>query len=128
MKTVFFGTLLLSLFFGVGLGSVMAGDGDYRHVVLFQFKEDATPAAIAGIEQAFVALEDKIDTIEDLEWGTNVSPEGLNEGFTHCFLVTFEDRAGLDVYIPHPAHKEFVAMLKPHLEKVLVVDYVAQDD
>ncbi|MEM8956098.1 MAG: Dabb family protein [Verrucomicrobiota bacterium] len=126
MKSFVFGMLLLSVFFGAGVASIRADDGDYRHVVLFQFKESATPEAIAAIEKEFVALEDKIDTIEDLEWGTNVSPEGMADGFTHCFLVTFEDREGLDVYLPHPAHAAFVEMLKPQLEKALVVDYVAR--
>jgi len=25
--------------------------------------------------------------------------------------------------LPHPAHKEFVAVVVPHVDKVLVVDY-----
>jgi len=103
-----------------------AEKGVYRHVVLFKFKDDATPAKIAEIEKAFAALPKKIDTITDFEWGTNVSPEGLNQDLTHCFLVSFKDKAGLDVYLPHPAHKAFVELLKPSLDKVTVVDYVAK--
>jgi hypothetical protein len=61
----------------------------------------------------------------DFEWGTNVSPEGKGDGFTHCFFVTFKDKAGLEVYLPHPAHQEFGAGLRGILDKVLVVDYVA---
>ena len=102
------------------------GSGPYRHVVLFGFKEDATQEQISEIEKAFAALPSEIEHITDYEWGTNVSPEGLNEGLTHCFFVTFKDKAGLEAYLPHPAHKAFVAKLKPILEKVVVVDYVAQ--
>ena len=40
-------------------------------------------------------------------------------------LVSFADEKGRDVYLPHPDHKEFVKLLKPHLDKVLVVDYWA---
>jgi hypothetical protein len=29
------------------------------------------------------------------------------------------------VYLPHPAHKAFVDVLMPHLDKVLVIDYWA---
>lgn len=108
------------------LGSFAMADSEYRHIVLFSFNEDATPAAIAKIENAFAALPDKIDTIQDFEWGTDVSPEGKAKGFTHCFLVTFKDKAGLDVYIPHQAHQDFVAILKPSLKDVLVIDYVAK--
>jgi quinol monooxygenase YgiN len=101
-------------------------DGPYRHVVFFKFKDEAPAEKVAAIEQAFVALVKKVETVTGFEWGTNVSPEGLNEGFTHCFLVTFKDKAGLEVYLPHPEHGKFVAQLKPLLDKVCVVDYVAR--
>ena len=55
-----------------------------------------------------------------------MSPEGLNDGFTHCFFVTFADKAGLDAYLPHAEHQAFVAKLKPVLDKACVVDYVAK--
>ncbi|MGB1128761.1 MAG: Dabb family protein, partial [Haloferula sp.] len=89
-------------------------------------KKDAPAEKIAELEKAFAALPEKIDTITDFEWGTNVSPEGHDKGFTHCFLVTFKDKAGLEVYLPHPAHKAFVELLKPLMEDVTVVDYVAK--
>jgi hypothetical protein len=97
-----------------------------RHVVLFAFKESATPENIKSVQDAFADLQNKIPQIYDYEWGTNNSPEGVNDGFTHCFFVTFlseEDRA---VYLPHPDHAAFGDILRPHLEKVLVVDYWAQ--
>ena len=94
-----------------------------RHVVLFQFK-DGTPAEnVREIEEAFRALPDKIDVIQDFEWGTDVSVESKAEGFTHCFFVTFATEADRDAYLPHPAHAAFGAVLRPHLEKVLVLDY-----
>ena len=96
----------------------------YRHVVLFKFKDDAPTEKVDAIVKAFGELKNQIPTIIDYEWGPNVSPEGLDDGFTHCFFVSFKDKAGLDVYLPHSAHKEFVEMLKPQLDKVLVVDYV----
>ena len=98
-----------------------------RHVVLFKWKEGTPPAATRSIEDGFRALPGKIAGIAGFEWGTDVSPEGLSQGFTHCFLVTFRDATARDAYLPHPAHQAFVALLKPHLEKALVVDYVARD-
>lgn len=100
--------------------------GVYRHAVFFKFKDSATPAQIKEIEDGFRALPSKIDVVTGFEWGTNVSPENLNDGFTHCFFVTFKDKAGIETYIPHPAHKAFVDLLKPQLDKVFVLDYVAQ--
>ena len=51
-----------------------------------------------------------------------MSPEGLDNGFTHCFFVTFKNKADLEKYLPHPEHKKFVGMLKGVIDKVLVVD------
>ncbi len=41
-------------------------------------------------------------------------------------LVTFKDKAGVKVYLPHPAHKEFGVSLRGIPDKVLVIDCVAQ--
>jgi hypothetical protein len=98
-----------------------------RHVVMFQFKAETTPAQVKEIENAFRALPSKIPGIAGFEWGTNVSPENLAQGFTHCFFLTFKSAADRDAYLPHPAHKAFGAMLKGHIEKVLVVDYWAKE-
>jgi hypothetical protein len=96
-----------------------------RHVVLFSFKESSSAEDIKKVEDAFRALPSKIKEIRGFEWGTNNSPENLNQDFTHCFFVTFDSEQGREVYLPHPAHKEFVEVLKPHLDKVLVIDYWA---
>jgi len=116
----------LFLLFSAMISTAPAAEAPYRHVVLFKFKDSATADQVRGLENAFVELAKKIDSVRGFEWGTNVSPEGLNEGFTHCFLVTFDNKAGLDSYLPHAAHQAFVARLKPLLDKVCVVDYVAK--
>jgi hypothetical protein len=101
--------------------------GVLRHVVLFKFK-DGTPAdQVRLVERKFGELRSKIPGIIGYEWGTNVSPEKLDQGFTHCFFVSFADAAARDAYLPHPAHQDFVSVLVPHLDKVLVVDYVSRD-
>ena len=94
-----------------------------RHLVLLKFTEDAAPARRAALTAAFIGLALKIPQIKALESGLNASPEGLDKGFTHCFLVSFEREADRDAYLPHPAHQAFVDELKPWLADVLVVDY-----
>lgn len=94
-----------------------------RHVVLFKFKDSATPADVKKVEDAFAALPGKIKTIKDYEWGTNSSPENLNQGLTHCFFLTFASDKDRDDYLVHPDHKEFGAVLRPYLDKVTVLDY-----
>ncbi len=94
-----------------------------RHVVLFAFNDDATDADIAKVQKAFSDLPSKIPQIQSYEWGLNNSPEGLNKGLTHCFFLTFKSEADRAIYLPHPDHKAFGAVLGPHLKDVLVVDY-----
>lgn len=94
-----------------------------RHVVLFKFKDGTSPENINKVEHAFRELPTKITEIKGFEWGLNNSPENLNQGFTHCFFLTFDSEKGREVYLPHPAHKAFGEVLKPHLDKVLVIDY-----
>ena len=97
-----------------------------RHVVLLKFREDTSVSDIRRIENAFSALPSRIDAIYDFEWGTDVSVENLQKGFTHCFVVTFLSEADRGTYLPHPAHRELGEILKPHLDEVMVVDYWAK--
>lgn len=64
--------------------------------------------------------------IQEFEWGTDNSPEGLAQGFSHCFLVTLKSEKDRDAYLPHAAHQKFVEKMKPLLDKALVVDYWAK--
>jgi len=97
-----------------------------RHAVMFKFKATSSQADIKTVEDAFRALPSKIKEISAFEWGTNNSPENLNQEFTHLFFASFKSEADRAVYLPHPAHKAFVEVLKPHLDKVLVIDYWAK--
>ena len=115
--------------FAVLLTSTHAAEKDkkmLRHVVLFKFKDDATDKQVKEVTDAFAQLPKKIDAIKDFEWGTDVSTENKAAGFTHCFLVTFADEKGRDDYLPHSAHQDFVKLVVPVLDKVLVVDYWAR--
>lgn len=94
-----------------------------RHVVLFKYKSDITPAQLDEINRAFQDLKRQIPQIQDFERGTNNSPEGLSKGFTHGYLVTFASEADRDAYLPHPAHKKFVELLGGKLEEPFVFDY-----
>ncbi len=105
---------------------VIKMDKALRHVVLFKFKDDSFEEDVQKVVDAFLELPEKIDQIKAIEWGTNNSPEGLDQGFTHCFFLTFASEEDRDAYLPHPDHQAFGAILGPHLEKVLVVDYWAK--
>ncbi|MBT9190026.1 Dabb family protein [Zobellia russellii] len=103
--------------------TVMQKDSLLRHVVLFKFKPETSKEDIKKVEDAFTALPSKIPQIVGYEWGLNNSPEGLNDGFTHCFFLTFNSEEDRATYLPHPDHKAFADALGPYLDGVLVVDY-----
>lgn len=128
-RTLFF-LGVLALGFGlVGVASNMAADKHaklLRHVVLFKFKEDVTKTQVQEVVDAFAALPGKIPEIEAFEHGTDVSVENKADGFTHGFLVSFRDEKGREIYLPHPAHQEFVKLVGPRIDKVLVFDYWTQ--
>lgn len=96
-----------------------------QHVVLIRFLPAATAEDIARISQHFAALARQIPGILTLSGGPDVSPEGLQHGFTHGWLVQFVDAAARDAYLVHPAHQAFVSMLKPFVDDVLVCDFAA---
>lgn len=101
------------------------GDGknQLRHVVLVKFKDTSTEKDVKSVEEAFAGLAKKISLIRGFEWGTNNSPENLDQGLTHCFFLTFSSEKDRDDYLVHPEHKAFVDQVGPHLDKVTVVDY-----
>ena len=98
-----------------------------QHVVCFKFKSTAAPEEIKKVETAFGALKEKIPQIAKLEWGTNISKENRDKGFTHCFIVTFKTEKDRDTYIEHPEHKAFVKIVGPVVEEVFVIDFWAKD-
>jgi len=103
-----------------------AKSGKLLHVVAFKFKPSAKPEQIDAVVQAFRALKKKIPQIQTLEWGTNISPEKHDKGFTHGFTLSFTSEKDRDAYLVHPEHKAFGKSLGPILDDVFVIDYWAQ--
>ena len=127
MKLFTFTLLLTTLMFSCQMpANTEGGQKHLRHVVMFKFKDSASVEDIKKVETAFRALPAQIKEIKAFEWGTNNSPENLANGFTHCFFLSFASEADRAVYLPHPAHKAFGAVLTPFLDKVMVLDYWAE--
>ena len=94
-----------------------------QHVVCFKFKTTATAQDIKQVEEAFQALKQKIPQVVALEWGTNISKEKRDKGFTHCFVLSFKSEKDRDAYIEHPEHKAFGKIVGPVLDDVFVIDF-----
>lgn len=98
-----------------------------KHIVAVRFADTATAAQRAEFVQRFIALRRQIAEVRSLEWGSNNSIEGLDRGFTHCFVLGFDDPAARDAYLPHPAHLAFVEHTRGWLAQVFVFDYAPQE-
>lgn len=96
-----------------------------KHIAFFKFKPDRTPADIAEVFRLIEDLPRQIPGILSLSWGPNISPEGLDQGYTHSFVMTFRDAAARDAYLPHPVHQAAVQKVVPQLESVIVCDHEA---
>jgi len=116
------GCMLIIAIISVG-AKAQSPNKQLRHVVLFGWKAGADTAAINHVVAAFKALPSQITTIKSFEWGVNNSPEHLNQGLTHCFVLTFDSEKDRDAYLVNPAHKAFTQLLPNIMEKVTVVDY-----
>lgn len=101
--------------------------GPLYHVVSLKFKQGADPQQVKNAQDAFKELKTKIPMIQSLHWGTNVSKENRNKGFTHCFVLTFANEKDRDSYLKDPAHKALGQVLGPVVEDVFVIDFEAQD-
>jgi len=104
-----------------------AKKGKLLHVVSFKFKETASKEQIKQVEDAFRDLKKKIKEIKDYKWGTNVSPEKHDKGFTHGFILTFDNEKDRDAYLVHPDHKAFGKIVGPVLGDVFVIDFWTQE-
>ncbi|KAG6017856.1 hypothetical protein E4U41_004114 [Claviceps citrina] len=105
------------------------------HIVLLGFKPDAAPEAITQCCQQLLSLKQTClhattqkPYIVSLKGGKDMSIEGLQNGFTHAFVVEFASVADRDYYVKEDtAHRGFVekwiATADSIASKALVVDF-----
>ena len=93
-----------------------------HHVVLVRFK---TAGKVDGFLADVAAMKSKIAGMESYKSGPYSSPEGLNQGLTHGFIMTFASAAARDEYLTHPDHKAIVDAYLPHVENVVAFDFEA---
>ena len=93
-----------------------------QHMVLLKFKPEVTPEKITDLFSQLAQLQQLIPGITYYAGGPYSSPEGLNQGYTHGFLMTFESVDARDAYLPHPDHEWVKAALLPCIDSVIAFD------
>jgi len=93
------------------------------HLVLIDFKPSMSATDLQLVTDGAYSLQ-QIPGVEDLNFGSNTSPEGLNRDYTHSLTMKFNTSRDRDsIYLPHPIHQAFVKLFVPYTESVLVYDY-----
>lgn len=97
-----------------------------RHIVLIRFKPDLSEEEIELILAGIHAIEGKVSGLLDVTVGRSESPEKIERGYRHGFVVDFTDWAALAAYQAHPEHKRFGASLVENavggIDGILVFD------
>jgi hypothetical protein len=94
-----------------------------KHYGVFQFKPEVSPAEIAICFREMAGMVGRIPELLDFTHGPYDSSEGLNDGFTHGFIMTFSSPRGRDEYLPHPEHERVRQIVVPCLARVIVFDF-----
>ena len=92
-----------------------------EHMVLFKMKEGASDEDKQALMAGLRALPAQIPEIRDLCCGIDFS--GRSKGHEVGLVVRFDDRAGLDVYQPHPAHLDFIDKHRHLWSEVMALDF-----
>jgi hypothetical protein len=94
-----------------------------KHVVIFKFKPNTPEDHIRSAFMALRGLQKSIPGIKEFIGGPYKSPEGMNQGYTHGFIMTFESPKARDVYLPHPEHEKVKSSILPMLDSVIAFDF-----
>lgn len=97
-----------------------------RHIVLVKFNDTVTPADVDDIFAELHEIKDQVPGVLSITSGRSESPEKIERGYTHGFVVDFTDWAALEAYQVHPDHKKLGARLVANavggLDGILVFD------
>jgi hypothetical protein len=94
-----------------------------KHIALVKFKDGTSQEQIDDLFSQLLDLTESVDGIEDYVSGVNSSPEGLNKGYTHGFIMSFHDAAARDAYLSHAEHQKVKATFLPLIDDIVVFDF-----
>ncbi|KAI4322380.1 hypothetical protein L6164_022083 [Bauhinia variegata] len=95
--------------------------GEFKHFVVVKFKEGVV---VEDIIKGMEKLVSEIEHVKSFEWGQeNESPDMLRQGFTHAFLMTFNNKEDFTAFQGHQNHLEFSATFSAAIDKIVVLDF-----
>ncbi|KAI8656422.1 Stress-response A/B barrel domain-containing protein [Fusarium sp. Ph1] len=102
------------------------------HIVSFQFKQGTKPDSVAELISRMLALKETClhpstgkPYLTTCAGGRDNSVQGLQNGLTHVFVVTFDTVEERDYYaLEDPVHLEFVNWSDTVVQQVQAIDFV----
>jgi hypothetical protein len=82
-----------------------------RHIVLIRFLPSVSEAQIDDLFRELHQIRGKVPGLLDITAGKSESPEVMERGYMHGFVVDFSGWAALQAYQDHPEHQLFGAKL-----------------
>lgn len=97
-----------------------------RHIVLTKFKPDTAEDKIAEIYAGLSALTNELDGAQNFTGGRSESPEKIERGYMHGFVIDFDSWAALKNYAENPKHQALGGQLVENaiggIDGILVLD------
>ena len=98
------------------------------HVVLFRPRGDLSPAARTALVGAFKVALHEIPSIRRAHVGPRFlhgrAYETLMQvDYQYAAVLEFDDAAGLQAYLEHPAHQQLASQFSEAVEETLIYDF-----
>jgi len=97
-----------------------------RHIVLTRFKPDTPEEKIEDIYAGLSSLAENLPGARNFTGGRSKSPEQMERGYMHGFIIDFDSRAALQNYADNEQHKalggQLVANAVGGIHGILVLD------
>lgn len=97
-----------------------------RHIVLTKFKPETSEQTIAGIYDGLSALTETLPGAGGFTGGRSQSPEQIERGYMHGFVIDFDSWDALKNYAGHKEHQAYGAQLVANavggIDGILVLD------
>lgn len=82
-----------------------------RHIVLIRFRPAVSEAEIGDLFAELHRIDGKVPGLLAITAGKSESPEKMERGYMHGFVVDFSDWQALQAYQDHPDHQVLGAKL-----------------
>jgi Stress responsive A/B Barrel Domain len=101
----------------------------FVHTVIFYLKKDAPANEADAIIADTQRLLAKIPSVREIRAGRPADKGSavVVKDYQVGLLVLFDDAEGMQTYLDHPLHKEFVSGHEKGFEKVVVYDFVSKE-